>query len=138
MFFLLFTFIPLPHPPRKSALLGAVTTALLWELAKNAFTIYATRAGRFEYGSAEAGDGAVGLLGNTFGLILAFVFWVYYSGVVLCVGAIVALLNEKRHRLKKKKSQAEALRAQTALDDGDAVSASTDPPPLEAEGGRVG
>ncbi len=140
MFFLLLYFIPLPHPPKRSAALGAITTALLWELAKNAFTIYATRAGRFDFATPTTGGGgetAVGFLGNTFGLILAFVFWVYYSGVVLCIGAIVALLNEKQYRLRKKRLQAEAVQATTALDEAEERK-ETPVAPVEAEGGQVG
>ena len=136
MFFQLFLFIPLPHPPRRSALLGAVTTAILWEMAKVAFTVYATRAGRFEYATSESAGGTA-VIGSTFGLILAFVFWVYYSGVVLCIGAIIALQHEKRFRLKKKRKQAEAMRARTALPDGETVAADAERPPIEAEGGKV-
>ncbi|HEX7069605.1 MAG TPA: YihY/virulence factor BrkB family protein [Rhodothermales bacterium] len=121
MFFQLFLFIPLPHPPARSAFVGAVTTAVLWEVAKVGFTIYATRAGRFDYatpdlqaGGDAAGSALVGL-GATFGLILAFVFWVYYSGVVLCIGAIIALQHEKRHRSKIKRKQAADMQSTPAL-----------------------
>lgn len=85
MFSQLFYFVPQPHPPRRSVLRGAVTTALLWEAAKYGFTFYAANIAGFD-------------LGNTFGLILAFVFWIYYSGLVLCIGALVVLLDEKRLR----------------------------------------
>lgn len=128
MFFQLMLFIPLPHPPKRSALLGALTTAVLWEVAKVAFTTYATRIGRFDYATPEA-------LGSTFGLILAFVFWVYYSGVVLCIGAIVALLHEKRYRLRKKRRQAEALHATPALPE-DEDSPREQEAAVEAEGGQ--
>ncbi len=37
-------------------------------------------------------------MGTTFGLVLALVFWVYFSGLVLCLGALVTLLSEKRRR----------------------------------------
>lgn len=96
MFFQLLYFVPKPHPPRRSVLAGALTTGVLWEAAKYGFTFYATRVGRFEYG----GDGSTPI-GDTFGLIIAFVFWVYYSGIVLLIGAIVALLHEKAHRARQ-------------------------------------
>src|SRR5690606_29067711 len=38
MFFQLFYFVPKPHPPKRSALIGAFVTAVLWELAKYCFT----------------------------------------------------------------------------------------------------
>lgn len=95
MFFQLLYFVPKPHPPRRSALVGALVTAVLWEGAKYGFTFYAANVGRFEQYGAQNGEAA---LSNAFGLIITFVFWVYYSGIVLLLGAIVALLHEKRHR----------------------------------------
>jgi membrane protein len=65
-----------------------VLAAVLWESAKQAFTFYATYVG---YGTGTEA------LGNTFGLIVAFVFWVYFSGIVLMIGAVVASLREHRH-----------------------------------------
>jgi membrane protein len=116
MFFQLYYFIPKPHPPRRSAVVGAVVTALLWEIAKYGFTFYATRAGQFDRYVAEPGvevatDGAIALaMGSLFGLIIAFGFWIYYSGLVLSLGAIVVLLHEKRQRVKRRK---ESMAAQT-------------------------
>ena len=96
MFFQLFYFIPLPHPPRGSAALGAFVTAVLWEAAKYGFALYTTYVGTFRYETASDGMAA---LGNTFGLVIAFVIWVYYSGIVLMVGAVVASLHEQRKRV---------------------------------------
>jgi membrane protein len=97
MFFQLFYFIPIPRPPKRSALLGAFVTGLLWEAAKFAFAAYATSIGRPE----RYGGGSEGFpLGNTFALVILFVFWIYFSGVVLIIGGIIAALHEKRHRLK--------------------------------------
>ena len=95
MFFQLYYFIPKPHPPPRSTLFGALFSAILWEAAKSAFTLFAQYAGRYD---RYTGDGAEGVLGSTFGLIIAFVFWVYYSGLVLCLGGIMVLLHEKQHR----------------------------------------
>lgn len=88
MFFQLYYLVPKPPPRKRSALAGALIAAVLWESAKQAFTFYATYVG-FETGT-EA-------LGNTFGLIVAFVSWVYFSGIVLMIGAVVASLREHRH-----------------------------------------
>ncbi len=88
MFFQLYYLVPKPPPRPRSALAGAMIAALLWETAKQAFTYYATYVG---YGTGTEA------LGSTFGLIVAFVFWVYFSGVVLMIGAIVASLREHRH-----------------------------------------
>jgi membrane protein len=104
MFFQLFYFIPMPRPPKRSALLGAVVTGLLWEAAKFAFAAYATSIGRPE----RFGGGSDGFpLGNTFALVILFVFWIYFSGIVLIIGGIIAALHEKRHRLKGRVTAAE-------------------------------
>ena len=88
MFFQLYYLVPQPSPRKRSALAGALIAAVLWETAKQAFTFYATYVG---YGTGTEA------LGSTFGLIVAFVFWVYFSGVVLMIGAVVASLREHRH-----------------------------------------
>jgi membrane protein len=97
MFVQLFYFIPRPSPPSRSAFFGAMVSAVLFELAKNGFTLYATYFGTFNrYRSGET-DAALGGLGGIFGLLLAFVFWVYFSGLVLIVGAMVTGLHEHRN-----------------------------------------
>lgn len=109
MFFQLFYFIPKPHPPKRSALLGAFIAALLWDAMKYAFTFYASRAGRFTRYNVDPGTDNMGVWVSAFGLIIAFVFWVYYSGLVLCIGGIVSLLHERRFRLHRKQKQVEEM-----------------------------
>jgi membrane protein len=100
MFFQLFYFIPLPHPPKTSAGIGALITAVLWEAAKYGFAIYATSGlGTFDF---QSGTDGMAVLTSSFGLLIAFVFWVYYSGIVLMVGAVIASLHEQRRRVRKK------------------------------------
>ena len=131
MFYQLIYFVPKPHPPKRSAFLGAFTTSVLWELAKYGFTLYATNIGRFDFGDGSSS------IGDVFGLIIAFVFWVYYSGVVLLVGAIVALLHEKGHRSRRQAALEEAEGDQAelsgalaeALADEQIEDASDEPPP---------
>ncbi|GAB5518657.1 MAG: YihY/virulence factor BrkB family protein [Rhodothermales bacterium] len=99
MFFQLFWLVPRPRIPKRSALIGALFSGLLWEGSKSAFTFYATNLGRFDrYGGGAADDG-IAVLGDTFGLILALVLWAYFSGIVFMLGAVVTLLHEKRMRL---------------------------------------
>jgi membrane protein len=72
-------------------MLGAAVPAVLFELAKNGFAVYAATIGNFE--RYDAGNEA---LSGVFGLILALVFWVYVSGLVLVIGAFVTRLQERR------------------------------------------
>ncbi len=95
MFFQLYYLVPQPPPRKRSALSGAFIAGLLWEITKQAFTYYATYVGQFD--QYATGDGGLSALGNAFGLIIAFVFWVYFSSIVLMLGAIIASLHEHRH-----------------------------------------
>lgn len=105
MFFQLYYFTPKPRPPAQGALLGAVIAALLWETAKTAFAFYAARStflGRLAHSDLSA-------IGHVFGLMLAFGFWVYYSGVVFILGALLVLLYEKHQRDWQKTSVPSAI-----------------------------
>lgn len=106
MFFLLFYFVPKPHPHKRSALVGAVVTAVLWEGAKYAFTLYTTYFAMFD------ADG-LSTLGAVFGLIIVFVIWVYLSAIILMMGAVAASLHENRHR---KPEDADSLAASSSTD----------------------
>lgn len=91
MFFQLLWFTPLPRPPWRSALFGAIFTGVIWEIGKIVFTAYAAGFASFEQsGLAELGD--------TFVLIIVIVIWAYFSGLILTMGAIISLLHERKHR----------------------------------------
>ncbi len=99
MFFQLYYLIPLPHPPKRSVAAGAFFAAILFEIAKFAFALYARRLGAFDRYS-DPGESGLGGVSDAFGVIIAFVFWAYYSGLVLILGALVVLLHESRVRDK--------------------------------------
>lgn len=101
MFFQLLYYIPRPRSSVRSALFGALTTSLLWEASKSGFTWYATHLGGYsQYAeTGQTGELMAGL-GSAFALILAFVGWIYYSGLVLMIGAIFASLHEQRRRTR--------------------------------------
>jgi len=143
MFFQLYYLVPQPHPRKRSALSGAILAGVLWEGTKQAFTYYATYVGQFE----QYGAGAEGLsaLGNAFGLIIAFVFWVYFSSIILMLGAVISSLHEHRHvtagHLPGEEPPPEALPITEgppadpppAHDPPDPSTAAPDAPPEEAE-----
>lgn len=96
MFYILYFVTPSPRPPKRSVVLGALVAAILWEIAKHAFTLYATHIGR---------AGVLSFLGDTFGIIIGFVLWAYYSGIVLIFGALIVVIHEKRRRLIRERRQ---------------------------------
>ena len=97
IFYQLYYLTPLPHPPRRSVTAGAVFAAVLFEISKFAFTTYASRLGSIgRYSTADPGN--LTGVADAFGVIVAFVFWAYYSGLVLILGALVVLLHEARVR----------------------------------------
>lgn len=101
MFTQLYLFIPRPKLPLRSAAVGAAVTALLFEGAKNGFTLYARYSGRFFRIGAPEGADALDSLQGAFLLILVFVFWAYLSALILVIGAMVAALHEKRHQPRR-------------------------------------
>ena len=94
MLFQLYFFVPAPRPPWASAAVGAAVGAVLLEAAKNGFAVYARAVGGFD--RYDAADEALGGLGGVFGLVLAFVFWIYFSGLILIIGAVTTSLHEAR------------------------------------------
>ena len=151
----LYYFVPRPRAPLRSAFAGAAAAAVLFELAKNGFAYYATYVGDFNRYATQ--DDPLGGLGGVFGLILAFVFWVYLSGLILVIGAAVAALHERRHnprrqrlrslwsranfRRHRERAEAEAVEhaAETAPDaettpDADPGALPDDPPPVGGDG----
>ncbi len=140
MFAQLFYFVPKPHPPRRSAVIGALVSAFLWEIVKHAFAFYAARAGRFDRyflnpsnGVPAPDDGSISLaVGSVFGLVVAFVFWVYYSGLVMIIGAIITFLNEKRYRTLRRKRKVRAKRT-TREETPGGIAADSEAAEVEAE-----
>ena len=102
LFMQLYYFIPRPRPHPHSALVGAVTAGVFWEVAKNAFTLYASRSTTFElYARVEFLDGSMeeagrAVMGDFISMGLVLLFWVYYSGLVIIVGAMVAAITNQR------------------------------------------
>ena len=76
LFGLLYRFVPHIRPTWKEVRLGAVTCGILWELAKRGFLLYTAN-----YLSTS------NLVYGSFSTIIAFLFWVYLSGVIFFFGA---------------------------------------------------
>jgi membrane protein len=84
MFFALYKFLPNRRIRWQSALLAAVVTSALFELAKALFTGYV---GKLNPGSLYTG--------TLYGLVV-IVFWVYYSAMIFILGGEVGRVYELR------------------------------------------
>jgi membrane protein len=84
MFFALYKFIPNRRIRWQSAMLGAVFTSAMFEVAKNLFTAYVTS---FNPGSLYTG--------TLYGLVI-IVFWVYYAALIFILGGEVGRVYELR------------------------------------------
>ncbi|MBI1909749.1 MAG: YihY family inner membrane protein [Deltaproteobacteria bacterium] len=88
MFTALYLIMPNTKVRVRSALLGGIIGGSLWEVAKWGYTLYATQVvSTYKvYGSL--------------GMVPIFLVWIYYTWVVVLVGALVAFANEHLHQLK--------------------------------------
>jgi membrane protein len=85
MFFALYKFIPNRRISWQAAMLSAVVTSVLFEIAKVLFTTYV---GKFNPGSFYTG---------TLYALAIIVAWVYYSAVIFILGGEVGRVYELRH-----------------------------------------
>ena len=87
MFFLIYQIIPNKRVHVKSALQAALFTGLLWEMTKHLFAWYVVHLAEYSffYGSLST--------------LVIFVLWVYYSSMILVVGAeLEYFLEEDRQK----------------------------------------
>jgi membrane protein len=84
MFFGLYKYLPIRRVRWQTALLGAMFTGALLELAKGAFSYYIAQ---FNPGSFYTG---------TLAVIVIVVFWVYYAALIFILGGEVAQVYELR------------------------------------------
>jgi len=75
LFFLIYKIIPYRKVSTKSALIGAICSSVMWEVAKSLFDIYIKHYAHFEkiYGSL--------------GTPVVMLIWVYYSAFIILIGA---------------------------------------------------
>lgn len=83
-FFLLYWLLPARRVPRRSALIGSIVAAVLWELSKLGFDVYLSNIGRMDkiYGAAAG-----------FAIMM---LWFYYSAMTFLVGAVVGASDMDR------------------------------------------
>ncbi|MDH4223626.1 MAG: YihY/virulence factor BrkB family protein, partial [candidate division Zixibacteria bacterium] len=89
LFFLFYKFIPYRKIPNFPAFVGALTSAVLWEISKHLFDLYIKN-----YISLEK-------IYGSFGTIVILLFWIYYSAFILLIGAEIGynleVLRKRRY-----------------------------------------
>ena len=85
MFYLGYRYVPRRHVRVGAALPGAIVASLLWEVAKQLFSLYIRKVGIYDQ------------IYGPLGVLVAFIMFVYYSAVVFVFGgAYVAALESRR------------------------------------------
>lgn len=84
MFFAIYKFLPNRRIRWQSALMAAVVTSILFEIAKIIFTVYALRLNPHSF-----------YTGTLYALVL-IVIWVYYSAVIFVLGGEAGRVSELR------------------------------------------
>ncbi|HMK65014.1 MAG TPA: YihY/virulence factor BrkB family protein [Thermodesulfobacteriota bacterium] len=84
MFFFLFRFMPSRRPSNRTAFLASLLVAALWDAAKYIFRLYVNLLNNFTavYGSL--------------GLLVVFIFWIYYSCLIFVLGGEIVWLQERK------------------------------------------
>lgn len=96
MFFSIYKFLPSRRIRWQPALVGALFTSFLFELAKQLFTAYV---GSFNPGSLYAG--------TLYGIVIV-VFWVYYAALIFILGGEVGQVYELRRTRRLQRERFES------------------------------
>ncbi len=83
-FWMLYYFIPYAKMEKRVIAVSAFWAALLWEVAKQAFSLYITKAPTLP------------AIYGTYLFFIVMAFWIYYSSIVFIVGAEIGQLYRER------------------------------------------
>jgi len=89
MFFIIYRHIPDTQPPRNAALISTITTTVLWVLSGKVFALYLSN------------FSSIGTIYGPYAFILVLLIWVYYSGLIFVVGAVVGQVHWERTLMLK-------------------------------------
>lgn len=96
IFFALFKYLPNRKMRWQTALVGGLTSAAMFEIARN---IYAAFTRALDPGSLYAG---------TLYAVISVVFWAYYAALLFLIGGEVAQVHDLRYQLRQKRIAAKA------------------------------
>jgi membrane protein len=94
LFYVTYRYASVRRLPWSTALLGAIFTASLFELAKRLYALYLANFASFEALGGDANLGAIAL----------FILWVYYTAIVFLLGAVVAETWELRKMQERQRA----------------------------------
>jgi len=83
-FLTIYFYIPMGKMPKRAIVVSALSSAVLWELAKQLFGFYITN------------FITINRIYGAYALIIILAFWVYYSSVVFIMGAEIGQLYRER------------------------------------------
>jgi len=88
--FMVHLLVPATHPSKRTALVAALSTAVLWLIAASLFSMYIVHIANFKrvYG--------------VYALAIVVFFWIHYSSVVFIIGAEIGQLYRERHLTPQK------------------------------------
>ena len=88
MFYTIYKLVPHGNINNKVVLISSISSTLLWEMLKFAFTMYLVNFSNFAavYGA--------------YGAIVAVIFWIYYSSTTFVIGAEIGQLYHEKKLLK--------------------------------------
>lgn len=102
LFWGMYRWIPRVSVKHKAAAISALVTAIAWELVTNAFTWY--------LGSST---GAVNLIYGSLWAIVALMFWIYLTGMIIIFGAHLAYAIDYQIKYQEK-HKADAIQQQSS------------------------
>jgi membrane protein len=95
MFWAIYQWIPMVKVSRKASLLGATITGVAWELLNNVFTLY-----------LSSGLSTYRLVYGSVGTIVALLFWIYLTAMIILIGAhLTASIHIAFHKKSKGESE---------------------------------
>lgn len=84
--------VPQTKLPKRVVLISALSAAVLWEIAKQLFSLYL------------ANVVSIRKIYGTYALLVVTAFWIYYSSIVFIIGAEIGQLSRERKRIKRLKA----------------------------------
>ncbi len=87
-FFIMYLLVPQKKLPRKAILVSALSSAVLWELARYLFGFYVM----------NVATGNIKRVYGAYALVIVVAFWIYFTSIVFIIGAEIGQLYRERRK----------------------------------------